>query len=123
TCSTARCRRSLPAEFDTVGRRNRRALRANPVRSKDKSNTREQDVRRRFSECPLLSGRLRTSCAEMKPHFRAISAALHPPELNWHLTKSRLNDAPPLCEMQRCESCLALHQEDKVDFSWARVDE
>jgi hypothetical protein len=48
----------------------------------------------------------------MKPHFRAISAALHPPELNWHLTKSRLNDAPPLCEMQRCELCLARHQED-----------
>ena len=69
------------------------------------------------------SGRLRASCAEMKPYFRAISAALHPPELNWHLTKSRLNDAPPLCEMQRCESCLARHQEDQVDFSWARVDE
>src|SRR5215813_5240205 len=63
------------------------------------------------------------SCAEMRPQFPSNSTALHPPELNWHLTKSRLNDAPPLCEMQRRESCLARHQEDKVDFSWARVDE
>src|SRR3569833_1464140 len=49
------------------------------------------------------------SCAEMRPHFPSNSTALHPPELNWHLTKSRLNDAPPLCEMQRRSICSARH--------------
>src|SRR6516164_10782920 len=62
-------------------------------------------------------------CAEMRPQFPSNSTALHLPELNWHLTKSRLNDAPPLCEMQRRNFCLARHREEKVGSSWARVDE
>src|SRR5882724_5845382 len=62
------------------------------------------------------------SCAEMRPHFSSNSTALHPPELNWHLTKSRLNDAPPLCEMQRRNICLARLREEQVCTSWARVD-
>jgi hypothetical protein len=119
-CSIARRRRSLPVRFDAAGYQNGRALTANPARSK-------RIAKRMFGvgslNVLLLSGALRASCAEMKPHFECISAALHPPELNWHLTKSRLNDAPPLCEMQRRKFCLARHQEDKVDFSWARVDE
>src|ERR1700712_1839891 len=32
-------------------------------------------------------------------HFALVPSALHPPALNPHLTKSRLNDAPRLCEM------------------------
>jgi hypothetical protein len=33
--------------------------------------------------------------------FAQVPAALHPPALNPHLTKSRLNDGPRLCEMLR----------------------
>jgi hypothetical protein len=33
--------------------------------------------------------------------FALVPLALHPPALNPHLTKSRLNDAPRLCEMLR----------------------
>jgi hypothetical protein len=31
--------------------------------------------------------------------FAHVPSALHPPVLNRHLTKSRLNDAPRLCDM------------------------
>src|SRR5690349_11784765 len=75
---------------------------ASPQKSGEQMSTNSADVHgnpRHLTE----------SCAEMRPHFEPYSAALHLPELNWHLTKSRLNDAPPLCEMQRPESCLARH--------------
>jgi hypothetical protein len=53
-----------------------------------------------------------------------ISNAQHLPALNLHLTKSRLNDAPRLCEMLNGNPNRLQHREGKkVELSWALVDE
>jgi hypothetical protein len=51
--------------------------------------------------------------------------ALVPPALNPHLTKSRLNDALRLCEMQRgAFDPRGIERKEEVKLSsWARVDE
>jgi hypothetical protein len=53
------------------------------------------------------------------PRMRSIPAAQHPPALNPHLTKSRLNDAPRLCEMLRNFSCGGIER-NKVEFVWTQ---
>ena len=56
-------------------------------------------------------------------HFAPVPSALHPPALNPHLTKSRLNDAPRLCEMLRRNlrfRCNALLKRNKVKSFWTR---
>src|SRR5581483_4983789 len=46
--------------------------------------------------------------------------APHLPALNRHLTKSRLNDGPPLCDA--AQRNLSRIEGKKVESSWARVD-
>jgi hypothetical protein len=43
--------------------------------------------------------------AELSVSYLNTLHALHPPTLNPHLTKSRLNDAPRLCEMLHRNYC------------------
>jgi hypothetical protein len=45
------------------------------------------------------------------------------PGLNLHLTKRRLNDAPRLCEMLRRLFDPRSIEREKLELSWALVDE
>src|SRR5262249_8371675 len=60
-----------------------------------------------FPECPATPAKPREDLCRNETTFWPAS---HPPPLNRHLTKSRLNDAPPLCEMQRNANCRGIER-------------
>jgi hypothetical protein len=61
--------------------------------------------------------------ATSRIRFAQVPPALHPPALNPHLTKSRLNDGPRLCEMLRRNFCVPRQrssQEEQSESFWTR---
>jgi hypothetical protein len=59
-------------------------------------------------------------CGNARAFTDEIGNAQHPPALNLHLTKSRLNDAPRLCEMLRRNQPRRGVERNKVESLWTQ---
>jgi hypothetical protein len=71
-------------------------------------------------ESPFKKAFSKQVAARSSPRRTRVPAAQYLPALNPHLTKSRLNDAPRLCEMlRRNQSCGGIER-NTVELVWAQ---